>query len=270
MIQFAVRDRREPQWFIDLAARLKGLFEQVDIFFVSLFWCSMVSVHYFMLVIGYSCINLLVRKVTGSTCFSICPPVLLLDFPTIGTMLIFVKSDSNARSRPEAADKPLIPLRRDRAVRAAAIAAYRICSNCKKHNPDRLGVYLSCALHLVYAVIRLAAPRDVPVPDTINRSTISKADKRFTNLIHEEYAKLERQAKAKRRPTQPAIVSEAMQMLPFARGGRGSKKFNKFIERVPAHLRPIHELMCHGLELILLRERWRKRFSGKRKASGQG
>ena len=147
------------------------------------------------------------------------------------------------------------PPRRDRTLRTAALVAYRICTNCRTYNPDRSDVYLRCVFHLLYTIIRSAAPRLVPVPNHFNRSTVSWAEKRFNNEFSAEYQKVERQAYRHRRPVQPGIVTEAMSMLPLARGGTGPQKFAQFQKTVPAHLQPILRLMAVGTEMLLLRER---------------
>lgn len=140
--------------------------------------------------------------------------------------------------------------RRDRAVRAGAIAAYRVLTNSARYNSARFEIYLSTALNLLFAIIRAGAPRKVPVSEKINRSAISKSEARFWEYFEEALAKLEWQAQRKLRPTQPKIVSTAMSMLPSARGGRGQKKYQLFDKSVPPHLRPIQELMVKGLELL--------------------
>ena len=144
--------------------------------------------------------------------------------------------------------------RRDRGFRAVALAAQRVFSNCLLHNPGRLDIYLNCAYNLLFTVIRAAAPGGVPVPEDLNRSTISSASDRFEQYCREEYAALERQAQARRRPVQTSVVAEAMAMLPAARGGRGAEKFQAFALKVPRHLRPILNLMVKGLELLHAQE----------------
>ena len=166
-----------------------------------------------------------------------------------------MKSRESTPVEPEAKSKEVCPNRLDRRVRAAALAAYRICTNCKKHNPGRLDVYLSCAIHMVYTIIRARAQREVPVPEEVNRSTVSKAAKRFAEIYDQEYAKLERQAKAGRRPTQPSMVSEAMRILPSARGGKGTAKYEQLLAGLPATLKPIRQLMLNGVFLLESRDR---------------
>jgi hypothetical protein len=148
-------------------------------------------------------------------------------------------------------------------IRAAGCAAYEIFSNCKKYNPNNQSSYLSCVFHLLFIIIRSGAPREVPVPNDVNRSTISDAQSRFVEGIEERLRFFEEQAKWKRRPVQPKIVTQAMGMIPSARSGRGPQKAKALLAQIPEWLKPIHRLLSNGIELLWLRERFLKRKSGR-------
>jgi hypothetical protein len=171
-----------------------------------------------------------------------------------------VKRQSNANSPPslELRDGRSCTRQDQRMVRAAGCAAYEIFSNCKKYNPTNQANYLGCVLNLLYSIIRMAAPRKVPVPAELNRSTISDSQRHFLARTHYHLNRLDAQAKWKRRPTQPKIVAQAMSMTPSARSGTGPKKARALLARIPAGLKPIHVFLSNGIEFLLLRKRFQQ------------
>ncbi|CAN5783113.1 hypothetical protein BH09VER1_BH09VER1_17970 [soil metagenome] len=144
----------------------------------------------------------------------------------------------------------------NRFVRAAGCAAFEIFTDCKKYNSGRPGNYLSCVFHVMYGIIRAGAPRQVPVPPTLNRSVISDAERKFADKWEEKIEKLELQAKFKRRPSQPKMVTDAMSMIPSAKSGKGPQRAKKLFANLPPWLRPIHWLMSEGAELLMLHDRF--------------
>lgn len=151
------------------------------------------------------------------------------------------------------------PHSRLRVTRATAIAAEEIFTNCARHNPTRPENYLSCVYQVLFAIVRKGAPRDVPIPAELNHSSINRSQQRFFTLADQKLRSLERQAIAGRRPTQSKLVSEAMGMLPSARGGRGSLKFLRFLKSTPTSLQPILSLMSEGIQLLIFRDCFRRR-----------
>ncbi len=129
------------------------------------------------------------------------------------------------------------------AIRAAACAAFQILSLARRHNPDRPENYITTVCHLLYALLRAGFPRTLPVPKAWNRSSISDAEKRFDDQFAEELTQIERQVKAKRRPTQPQTVTRAIAMLPRARSGNGPLRAKSIFSHLPPAFQPIHRLM---------------------------
>lgn len=143
-------------------------------------------------------------------------------------------------------------------IRAAGCAAYEIFSKCKKYNPNNPNSYLGCVLNVLYTIIRSGAPREVPVPKGVNRSTISGTQKLFIETFEERMVFFDRQADSKRRPIQPKVVTQAMGMIPSARLGRGPEKAKALLAQLPEGLKPIHVLLSNGIEFLWLRDRFLK------------
>lgn len=162
-----------------------------------------------------------------------------------------------SRKKLDHATLPARERREDRALRAAACAAFHIFTASRRHNPNRPENYVTSVCHLLYALLRAGFPRVLPVPKSWNRSGISEAENRFDKRFAEELARIERQATGKRRPTQPNTVTQALGMLPRARAGMGPLRAENFFSNLPPGFRPIHELMSVGIELAWLRERYK-------------
>lgn len=154
---------------------------------------------------------------------------------------------------------PVRPRKEERAIRAAACAAFNIFSLARKHNLGRPENYVTAVCHVLFALLRAGFPREIPVPRALNRSSVSEAERRFGDRFTVELTRLERQSKAGRRPTQPDIVTQAMAMLPRARGGKGPQQAKSILSNLPPDFRPIHKLMSAGIELAWLRERFNRR-----------
>lgn len=164
-------------------------------------------------------------------------------------------------------DQAALPARtrqEERALSAAACAAFHIFAAARKHNPDRPENYITSVCHLLYALLRAAFPRILPVPKSWNRSSISEAENRFDERFAKELARIERQADSKRRPTQPNVVARAIGMLPRARAGNGPSRAKSLFSNLPPGFRPIHQLMSAGIELAWLRERFNRRTNPQR------
>ncbi len=172
-----------------------------------------------------------------------------------------MKRQSIVKNLPISEEKsPVVSHRADkRTVRAAGCAAYEVFVKCKKYNPNNFQNYLGCVLNVLYTIIRSGAPREIPVPKGVNRSTISDTQSRFFKVFGERKAFFDRQANEKLRPAQPRIVTQAMSMLPSARSGRGPQKAKALLAQIPAGLKPIHVLLSNGLEFLMARERFLQR-----------
>jgi len=137
-------------------------------------------------------------------------------------------------------------------IRAAACAAADTFAESLRYNPSSPGNYVASVLNVLYGFLRLCAPRELPIPPQLNRSTFSKAMKRFSKRWNTHYLRLQKQVQGGRRPVQPPVVTKAMAMLPRARGGQGGQRAEEFLRNVSAELVPVTRLMRVGLSFLMI------------------